>query len=136
MAAKDTAQCIIYSENRELIEEISKCNLTVCAVEKQDELVARAWYLSTEMIVVDGTGCTRKALVEQVMKLRQANRKAFICIYGDDVGRNPSIRIAVADCGASMVAWYGSAVKEAGNQVHASLQCSKEALLYSCPYCL
>lgn len=137
---QEATQCLVLSDNRFLIEEVSKCGLSVSVLPVSTlrtpaEFLAHDWSRRTEMIVIDGTGSTAEALVMQVSKMHDANQQTFICVFGEDVGRDGRTRIAVADVGAAMTSWSTAAVREAGRRVLSTLQHTQGAKTFSCPYC-
>lgn len=134
-AVSESNQCVVLSESQTLIQEVSKCGLSISTAKNPAEFLERAWSRSTEMIVLDGSGSTTKALVDQVSKLREAYKQTFICVFGEEAGRQGKTRIAVADVGAAMASWSVVAVRQAGERVRSSLQREEGDRTYSCPYC-
>eukprot|EP00117_Sycon_ciliatum_P038454 scpid76241/ scgid4008/ len=135
MASEAKPVCLVLSSDKSLLDELQTSKLCTTTVETEGILSMMSLAENTEMAVIDGSGRDVANVTDLVQNLHKANKKMFICVYGDKIGRNAAARIAVADSGGAMTSWSSSAVRKAADIIHGTLQPSKRAQVYKCPYC-
>lgn len=128
---------VLLSANCQLLERMYGCKLELLHAESMQKLQSLAKSHRVEMIVLEANANSIKDhLVQQVSALSKAFRQCFICVYGEDLGRDPHVRIAVGQNGGAMSTWDLQSVMEVASRVHATVEPIRNGTpAYECPFC-